>query len=129
MADYFTKVSFTLDNITQEDATTLRSALVDLTPFLTEEEIEQLHLDPEHPALDYEFDGKAIWSENADHLEALAALIQRLCPSALPCSFQYSWDCTKPRTGAFGGGACVITANNIRFKTTNDIAAELLNPG
>jgi len=36
-----------------------------------------------------------------------------------PVSFEWSYDCNRPRTDAFGGGAAYITKEEIRSFTTN----------
>jgi hypothetical protein len=51
-------------------------------------------------------------------IHALALLIQRLLPSALPIGFEWSLDCSKPRLDAYGGGWCLITKDQIRFENT-----------
>jgi hypothetical protein len=54
------------------------------------------------------------------NIDALAALIQRLLPCWLPIGFEWSHDCAKPRTDAFGGGWCLITEDQIMCETTAD---------
>jgi hypothetical protein len=54
------------------------------------------------------------------NIDALAALIQRLLPCWLPIGFEWSHDCSKPRTDAFGGGWCLITEDQITCETTAD---------
>lgn len=53
-------------------------------------------------------------------LDTLAQLIRRTCPSALPCGFEYSFDCDRLSPGEFGGGYVVITADRIRYRGTRD---------
>lgn len=133
MADYYTKLSFAF-TATPEEAARFQQLNQDLTTELTEQELAEFDLDAEfYPGPDFSTDyhngAIHVWSEESPNLELLAFLVQRACPSSLPVSFQYSWDCSKPRTDAFGGGACVITADDIRFKTTNDLVEEMLADG
>ena len=130
MADYFTKLSFGFTGKTEELAA-LSAALHSPETALTPQEIEHFDLDPDflYLDLDHAIEGETlcIWSESSPNLDLLAHLVKRFCPSSLPVSFQYSWDCTKPRLDAFGGGACVITKDEVRFKTTNDLVGEMLS--
>ncbi len=54
-------------------------------------------------------------------IDAVCAFIQHLLekfdPAGCLC-FEWSHDCTKPRTDAFGGGAAFITARNIKTMST-----------
>lgn len=47
--------------------------------------------------------------------DTLAELIRRTCSSALPCGFEYSFDCDRLRAGEFGGGYVVITSDRIDY--------------
>lgn len=47
------------------------------------------------------------------NIDAVAALIQRLLPAALPVGFEWSHDCTQRHTDAYGGGWCLITQDKI----------------
>jgi len=44
-------------------------------------------------------------------------LLQELDPSGRVC-LEWSNDCSKPRVGAYGGGAAIITAKNIKSMST-----------
>jgi len=43
-------------------------------------------------------------------------------------TFEWSYDCTKPRSNAFGGGAAIITAAEIKSITTSDWIREQTQP-
>ena len=51
--------------------------------------------------------------------EFVQHLLQRFS-SGQVVTFEWSYDCTKPRTDAFGGGAAVIAAAEIKSITTSD---------
>jgi hypothetical protein len=54
-------------------------------------------------------------------IDAVCAFIQHLLQKfALPnvVTFEWSHDCSKPRTDAYGGGAAVITAQEIKSMST-----------
>lgn len=60
---------------------------------------------------------------------AVAALIQRCCRATLaeaPFGFEYSWRCSKPRIGEFGGGWCVVHPDRIDSGATSDALASAL---
>lgn len=53
-------------------------------------------------------------------IDALAILLQRLLPQSLPIAFEWSYDCSRPRLDAYGGGWCLITADAIHAETTQE---------
>lgn len=71
-----------------------------------------------------EADGdKSIWLHSYEGgIDAVCAFIQHLLKkfnSEDRVEFEWSNDCSKPRTDAYGGGAAVITAKNITTMNTS----------
>jgi hypothetical protein len=70
-------------------------------------------------------DGKfGLWlhSDNGG-IDAACAFIQHLLQKFDPegrVTFEWSHDCSKPRADAYGGGAALITAKNIKTMNTSD---------
>ena len=66
--------------------------------------------------------GPGLWLHSNDGgIDAVCAFIQRLLQRYNPdgsISLEWSDDCSKPRTDAFGGGAALITAKRIRSINT-----------
>ena len=64
----------------------------------------------------------ALWlHSDSGGIDAVCAFIQHLLQKfALPdvVAFEWSHDCSKPRTDAYGGGAAVITAQEIKSMST-----------
>ena len=61
-------------------------------------------------------------------VEAIAKAIQISCPNSLRLSavaFEWSHDCTKLRTGAFGGGWCLIEADSHSSEFTSERLAKV----
>jgi len=63
-----------------------------------------------------------LWLHSSDGgIDAVCAFIQHLLQRFnLPetVTFEWSHDCTKPRTDAYGGGAAIITAQEIKSMST-----------
>jgi len=63
-----------------------------------------------------------VWLHSNDGgIDAVCAFIQHLLQKFRPegcVSFEWSHDCSKPRTDAYGGGAAIITARNIKTMST-----------
>ena len=83
----------------------------------------QFDTDADSPAEDH-----GIWlhSENGG-IDAACAFIQHLLLKFDPTgrvTFEWSHDCAKPRTDAYGGGAAVITAQEIKTMSTGQWLAE-----
>lgn len=56
-------------------------------------------------------------------IDAVCAFIQHLLQKfdrTERVTFQWSHDCSKPRTDAYGGGAAIITARKIKSMSTNE---------
>ena len=66
--------------------------------------------------------GPGLWLHSSDGgIDAVCAFIQRLLQRYNPdgsISLEWSNDCSKPRTDAYGGGAALITAKSIRSMST-----------
>ena len=63
-----------------------------------------------------------VWLHSSNGgIDAVCAFIQHLLRTFQPeecVSFEWSHDCSKPRTDAFGGGAAFITARKIKTMST-----------
>jgi hypothetical protein len=130
MADYFTNFSLVItlkDKEQREYALDLAGKAVqyrsDETPvpdgFPTNlvEYLEDWDFETEQ-----EKDGIWLHSQNGG-INAVCAFIQHLLQKFDPISqvsFEWSYDCTKPRTDAYGGGAAYIAANEIQTFSTSD---------
>jgi len=60
-------------------------------------------------------------------VDAACAFIQHLLEKFNPTgrvTFEWSFDCSKPRTDAYGGGAAIITVQNIRSMSTGQWLTE-----
>ena len=120
VADYYTKTSFSFlaDDV---EGVALASAWEDPPAELFEDRNY-----PELGAvLSVEGAEVSIWGEDNPDCWAIAGMIQRFCPSALPVAFSVSWDCSKPRTDAFGGTAWLVTAEAIISRSTNDLIEQM----
>lgn len=56
-------------------------------------------------------------------IEAVCAFVQHLLQKFNPTgcvTFEWSHDCSKPRTDAYGGGAAIITAKEIKTLSTSE---------
>ena len=66
----------------------------------------------------------ALWLHSSDGgVDAACAFIRHLLEKFDPTgcvTFEWSHDCSKPRTDAFGGGAAVITATEIKTMSTSE---------
>ena len=65
-----------------------------------------------------------VWLHSSNGgIDSACAFIQHLLGKFDPhgsVSLQWSYDCSKPRTDAFGGGAAFITAHNIKTLSTDE---------
>ena len=127
MADYYTRFSVVL----QLDATQKEYAL-DLANKAESHRNEDEPLPSDFPAdlkdvleewsFETEKDEEGLWlnSENGG-IDAVCAFIQHLLQKFDPqgrVSFEWANDCSKPLTDAYGGGAAVITAKEIKVMST-----------
>lgn len=137
MADYYTHFSIIMklpDVAAQQYALALYAKARSLT---SDEEVpgeipEELHDNLDMWFFIAEASGNelepAIWmhSDN-DGVEAACDFIQHLLKRFKPhgyVAFEWSNDCSKPRTDGFGGGAVFITAEEIRFSGTGNWIAQ-----
>jgi hypothetical protein len=67
-------------------------------------------------------ESKAIWLHSTyGGIDAVCAFVQHLLARFQPegcVTFEWSHDCSKPRTDAYGGGAAHITAQDIKTMST-----------
>jgi hypothetical protein len=76
----------------------------------------------EHPSV-------LFYGEECPELEAMALVLRSFLAMFRPTgSIGFSWGdgCSKPRTGAFGGGAVFVTANSIDWFNAAEWLADLL---
>jgi hypothetical protein len=136
MADYYTRFSLVLElpdeaaqayalNIAQEaadmrfgdEAQELRAdfptSLVDVL------EVWNFETEVENASGQY-----GLWLHSCNGgIDAVCAFIQHLLRTYQPggsVSFEWSNDCSKPRTDAYGGGAAIITARRIKTMNTGE---------
>lgn len=135
MADYFTKLSIT---VPLPDEAAQRYAL-DLTNKVSrfQRDDEEEVPDDFPPSLKNEIEvwnfetvadnrngQRNLWlnTENGG-VDAACAFIQHLLQKHDPSgrlSFEWSNDCSKPRVDAYGGGAAIITAKEIKHMSTTE---------
>jgi hypothetical protein len=132
MADYFTRFSVVLplpNEAAQKYALDLaknasriqqgEESPADFPPSLAEV-IEEWHFETDAEG----GDGKwGLWL-HSDYggIEAVCAFIQHLLQKFDPPSrvaFEWSYDCSQPRVDAYGGGAALITAKEIKTMNTS----------
>jgi hypothetical protein len=72
-----------------------------------------------------------IWPRSSNGgVDAACAFIQHLLEKFSPeagIGFEWSNDCSKPRTNAYGGGAAFITAEGVKYTTTSEWLHEQTN--
>lgn len=130
MADYFTNFSFILpltDDAQKEYALNLAKTV-------------SLHRDQDTPlpanfpdqlkdvVEDWQFESErcdeGVWlHSDSGGIDAVCAFVQHLLnkfDTAPFVTFEWSHDCNKPRTDAFGGGAAAITKTEIETMNTSD---------
>jgi len=90
---------------------------------------ESLKDEDENWTFETEASDKGIWLHSQyGGQDAACLFIQHLLQKfsfAGGVAFEWSHDCTKPRTDAYGGGAAFITANEIETMTTQEWLAEI----
>lgn len=129
MADYFTNFSFVLPlkNAGEiEYALNLhRQALgmrdAELVPKSFPESLGNCL---ENWCFDIKADAAGVWLHSqSGGIDSVCAFVQHLlekCNPAGVVTFEWSHDCTQPRIDAFGGGAAIITATEIKTMNTSD---------
>jgi hypothetical protein len=131
MADYFTHFSFII-NLPSADAQTYALELHnrggsgfsgDQLPGDFPKELESLVEDWCFEVDEDNSDGKpALWLHSSNGgIDAVCAFVSHLLKKFNPqgcVEFEWSNDCSKPRTDAYGGGAAIITATEIKTMST-----------
>ena len=131
MADYFTNFSLLVplpDEAAQKYALDLASAASsaqmgdepsDDLPESIRDEIENWQFDTQP---DSSPGSRGLWlHSDCGGIDAVCAFIQHLLRKFDPqgcVTFEWSHDCSKPRVDAFGGGAAIITAQEIKTMST-----------
>lgn len=130
MADYFTNFSFILR--LKDDAQ--KEYALNLSRIASQQRFEETPLPVDFPeplkdvTEDWTFEledcEEGIWLHSSSGgIDAVCAFVQHLLvkfDTAPFVTFEWSHDCTKPRTDAFGGGAAVITQTEIETINTAD---------
>ena len=138
MADYFTNFSLILelpDQSAQEYALNLAQQATDMRfgedppkitadfPASLVDVLELWHFETESQG-SLEQGKYGIWLHSSDGgIDAVCMYIQHLLWKFNPdgrMEFEWSNDCSKPRTDAYGGGAAIITAKKIKTMTTGE---------
>jgi len=147
MADYFTNFSLVLE-LPDESALTYALNLAQQAADMRFGE-DPPNLPPDFPAslvdvleiwiFETEAQGSldqgkyGIWLHSGDGgIDAACAFIQHLLRKFNPSGrveFEWSNDCSKPRTDAYGGGAAIITARKIKSMTTGEWLQRQINRG
>ena len=142
MADYFTNLSLVL-NLPDEAAQTYAlelahhasgarqgNELPDDFPKPLTDVIDDWDFETES---DSSAEGHGLWfHSDCGGVDALCAFLQHLLQRFDPgrsVTFEWSHDCSKPRTDAYGGGAAVITAHEIKTFNTGQWLRETANSG
>jgi hypothetical protein len=137
MADYFTRLSIEVD--LPEAAARWAIALAERLDALIDADGEQLPpsgdaaldraaleitaADPVGTGCDWFYRPDRLWvsADESAEPDAIAAVLQhtlRHFELAGAITLQWSWDCSKLRANAFGGGAAMVTATSIETFTT-----------
>jgi hypothetical protein len=131
MADYFTNFSLVI-RLPDEAAQTYALNLAEQASRLNlGDEAEpgfppELEKHTEDWCFDTDADSPAeehgLWLHSSNGgIDAVCAFLQHLLQKFDPSgrvTFQWSHDCSKPRTDAYGGGAAIITAKRIKTMST-----------
>ena len=132
MADYFTNFSlmlvlpsqaaqtYALDLDTNARKIQQGDEPSEKLPDQIQEMIEDWCFETDTESADGQF-GLWLHSDNGG-IDAVCAFIQHLLQKFDPTervTFEWSHDCSKPRADAFGGGAAVITAKEIKTMSTS----------
>jgi len=133
MADYYTKLSIILPVPTDECREWIRATLTD-PPEKMRNDLEPGDPIGFHWDLAEHLADRAlwIWSDEGTDLERLAIFIQLYLQrddTEDKFGFEFSYDCSKMRADAFGGGACFITKEQILFHFSHDWLNDQLSKG
>ena len=130
MADYFTNLSFIVP--LKDDAQ--KQYVLNLSHTASTNRYEETEMPANFPESlkdvmeDWTFEvedvEEGIWIHSSSGgIDAVCAFVQHLLnrfDTAPFITFEWSHDCTKPRTDAFGGGAAFITKTEIETTSTSD---------
>ena len=128
MADYFTKFSLVLTLKNESE----KQYALDLAAKIKQIRFEEEPVLVDFPAplklvledwnFDTELAKEGVWLTSAEGgIDAVCAFIQHLLQQFDPSGsvgFEWSCDCSKPRTDAYGGGAAFITVTKIKHINT-----------
>lgn len=101
--------------------------------------LRSIFCDPDYPHLGADIDVVAqedgscavcIFGTTAFQPDPVATLIQRCCPASLaeaPIAFEWAETCSRPRIDEFGGGYCVIFADDIDIRGTRSLLDEAVS--
>ena len=131
MADYFTNFSFIVPLANAEQQTYALELFHQLSGSHQGEDVPAEFPDALKDVaedagfeLDSGSDPNELWFHSSTGgIDAACAFVQHLLQkfdSASVVTFEWSQDCSKPRTDAYGGGAAIITAKEIRTLNTSD---------
>ena len=127
MADYFTNFSVVLPLTKEQQEYAMQIAEQALAHRNDDEPLpstfpEALKDETEEWNFETEADGEGIWLHSQyGGQDAACVFIQHLLQKfefAPAVAFEWSRDCSKPLTDAFGGGAAFVTAKKIKTMTT-----------
>lgn len=130
MADYFTNFSFIVplaDEAQKQSALGLSQAAgtarFNETP-LPADFPESLRDSVEDWTFEVESTDEGLWfHSDSGGIDAACAFVQHLLQkfgAATVVTFEWSHDCSKPKTNAYGGGAAIVTAAEIKTLNTGD---------
>lgn len=127
MANHYTQFSFTINGLTDAEASWAAHLLGNEDRLLSLVEDDHVGFDAE-----LQEDRRSLWvhvDESGEPVHA-AALVQGFLIRFRPTeSFGFEWadGCSKPVTDAFGGGAVFVTATELRWCSTADWLAKQLS--
>ena len=130
MADYFTNFSFNVPLASKDQQDYALKLFLQMSAIQQGEEIPAdfpavLKDVCEDCCFEVEADEpNALWLHSTyGGIDAVCAFVQHLLARFQPdgcVSFEWSHDCSKPRTDAYGGGAAHITAKEIKTLSTSE---------
>jgi hypothetical protein len=129
MADYYTNFSVVLPLTKEQQEYALQlvkqvEAYRNNNQQLPTDFPESLHDEVENWPFETELVKDGIWLHSYEGgQDTVCIFIQHLLQKfqfAPSVSFEWSFDCSKPRTDAYGGGAAFITAKEIKSPTTTE---------
>ena len=130
MADYFTNFSFNVPLASKEQQDYALKLFLQMSAIQQGNDIPEDFPAPlkevcEDCSFDADADGPTnLWLHSCyGGIDAVCAFVQHLLQQFDPegvISFEWSHDCSKPRTDAYGGGAAHITAKEIKTLNTSE---------